>query len=268
MIVDGSRRALGLRRKHLAKVLPWALIGASIVPAMFFVALTFLVAGFSVEDMGPFASPWEYFDVIGMLSMLFVALITPTLLVPDRAHGVLSIYASRPVRAADYLFARTVTIAGLASLYMLIPQVILYVGVSALNVGGIWAGITANADQLSPVLWTTAAFVVGWVAPALLVSLYVGRVAIGTGVYAVTMLMTAGLSDAIPRVSDLLLYKVLAPLSLFFNPYAVRDWLFEDVDGTTPLPRVGHPEWVGAVVILAVAVVTVALALRKYRKAL
>ena len=33
MIVDGSRRALGLRRKPWTKVLPWGLIAAAIVPA-------------------------------------------------------------------------------------------------------------------------------------------------------------------------------------------------------------------------------------------
>jgi hypothetical protein len=268
MIVDGTRRVLGLRRKHLTKVLPWALIAAAIVPAMFFVALTFFAVGFRVEDMGPFASPGQYFQVIGTLAMLFVGLMTPTLLIPDRQYGVLSIYASRPVRGADYLLARTVTIVVLTTLYMLIPQTILYIGVSSLNVGGIWAGLTTNGEQIPEVLGTTLAFVVGWVAPAIVVSLYVGRVAIATGVYVVTMIMSAALSDAIPIVSEQILYKVLAPLSLFFNPFAVRDWLFEDFEGTTPLPRVGHPEWAGAIAILAIALVAAALAVRQYRRAL
>jgi hypothetical protein len=33
MVVDGTRRALGLRRKAWPKVLPWGLIAAAIVPA-------------------------------------------------------------------------------------------------------------------------------------------------------------------------------------------------------------------------------------------
>ena len=268
MVTDGTRRALGLRRKHLTKVLPWALIGAAIAPAAFFVGLTFVAAGFTVEDMGPFGSPWRYFQVIGTLSMLFVALITPTLLVPDRQYGVLSIYASRPVRAADYLLARAATIAGLTTLYILIPQAILYVGISALNVEGMWAGLLENGKQLPDVFWTTLAFVGAWVAPAILISLYIGRVAIATGVYVVAMLMSASISDAIPAVSELLVYKVLAPLSLFFNPYAVRDWLFDEEQSLTPLVQVGHPEWLGAVAIGGVAVLTGVLALHKYRKAL
>ena len=268
MIVDGTRRVLGLRRKHLTKVLPWSLIAAAIVPAAFFVGLTFVAAGFTVEDMGPFGSPWEYFQVIGTLSMLFVALITPTLLVPDRQYGVLSIYASRPVRAADYLLARVATVAGLTALYMLIPQAVLYVGISALNVNGMWDGLVENGKQLPDVFLTTLAFVGAWVAPAVLISLYIGRVAIATGVYVVAMLMSAAISDAIPRVSELLIYQVLAPLSLFYNPYAVRDWLFDEEQSLTPLVQVGHPEWVGAIVIVGIVVLTGALALHQYRKAL
>jgi ABC-2 type transport system permease protein len=268
MIADGTRRALGLRRKHLTKVLPWALIGAAIAPAAFFVALTFVAAGFTVEDMGPFGSPWQYFQVIGTLSMLFVALVTPTLLVPDRQYGVLSIYASRPVRAADYLLARAATIAGLTALYMLVPQAILYVGISALNVDGMWAGLVENGKLWPEILWTTLAFVGAWVAPAVLVSLYISRVAIATGVYVVVMLMSAAITDAIPPVSELLIYETLAPLSLFFNPYAVRDWMFDEEQSLTPLVQVGHPEWLGAVMIAGIAVLTGALALHAYRKAL
>ena len=268
MIIDGTRRALGLRRKPWAKVLPWTLIGSAIVPAAWFVALTFLVDGFGVDEMGPFASPSELFEIIGTLSMLFVALVTPVLLIPDRVHGVLSIYASRPVRAGDYLLARAATIAILTFLYILIPQITMFVGVSALNVNGIWAGLTENANQLPEILGTTVALVVGYGAPAFLVSLYVGRVAMASGVYVVTMFMTGALTDALPRASALLIFKVLAPLSLFFNPFSARDWMFPDevADAGLPLARVDLPEWAGGVAILVVAVITAVLAVRQYRK--
>jgi ABC-2 type transport system permease protein len=136
MVMDGSRRVLGLRRKAWPKVLPWALIAAAIVPAAWVVALSFVVAGFSLEDAGPFGDPARFFDMIGMLAMFFVALAAPTLLIPDRQYGVLAIYASRPVRASDYLLARAVTLLVLTSLFMLIPHTILYLGISALYVDG------------------------------------------------------------------------------------------------------------------------------------
>ena len=266
MIIDGARRSLGLRRKPWAKVLPWGLVAAAIVPAVWLVGLTFVISGFEVEDLGPFASPHEFFQFIGTLYMLFVALVTPNLLIPDRRYGVLSVYASRPIRAGDYLTARVTTITILSALYILIPHATMYIGVSALNENGIWAGLTVNASEIPGILGTTVAFIIAYVAPAILISLYVGRVAFATGVYVVVMMMSGGLADAIPRVSELLVFKILAPFSLFFNPFSVRDWFFDEIDDGLPLESVGLEPWVGAIAILVVAAATGVLAVRQYRK--
>ena len=265
IVVDGMRRALGLRRKPRAKVLSFALIGMAIIPAAFVVALTFLVEGFSLDGDGPFATPATYFDTIGTLSLLFIALVTPTLIIPDRENGVLSIYASRPVRAADYLLARSGALLLLGSLYILIPQAILYIGLSALNVDGFLSGLWKNGAEIPAIVGTTLAYVVGYGAPAFLVSLFVKRVAIASGVFVVFVFMTGALSDAIPRSSDLLVYKVLAPFAVWWNPPSVRNWLFGE-DDLTPLVRAGLPDWWGLVAILAITAVTGFLALRRYRK--
>ena len=266
MFIDGVRRSLGLRRKAWAKVLPWGLIGAAIIPAAWMVALTFVVGGFDVEDFGPFASPSELFSILGVMFMLFIALVTPTLLVPDRRYGVLSVYASRPVRAGDYLTARVSVMVLLAALFLLIPQATMYVGVSSLNEDGMWAGMVNNSGEILPILGTTVAIVVGYTAPAFLVSLYVNRVPIAAGVYVAVMMMSGALSDALPRQSDLLIFKLLAPLALFMNPLSFRDWLFDDPGEGMPLARVDLPQWVGGIAILVVAVVTAVLAIRRYRK--
>lgn len=266
ILADGLRRALGLRRKPWAKVLPWGLIAAAIVPAVWFVAITNLVSGLSVEDFGPFASPRQLFQIIGVMWLLFVALVTPNLLIPDRRHGVLSVYASRPVRATDYLMARVAVILLLGTLFVLVPQSLMYIGISALNVDGIWAGLTANADQILPILGTTVTLVLAFAAPAVLVSLYVGRVPIASGVYVVLMFMSAAISDAFPLQSDLLIFKVLAPFALFYNPFSFGDWLFEEEGGGFLLARVDLPLWVAGVAVLAITLLTGALAVRQYRK--
>jgi hypothetical protein len=247
-------------------VLPWSLLGAAITPAAFFVGFTYLTTGFSVEEAGPFGDPAQFFDYVGTLLMLFVALVTPTLLVPDRSHGVLSIYASRPIYSSDYLLARAGTVVLLATLFMLIPHAVLFFGISALHVDGLTAGLRFNAGQIPEILGTIVAYVIGYGAPAFLVSLYVKRVAIGTDVYVAAMFMTGALTDAIPRASELVAFKVLAPLSLFFHPMSVRDWLF-DLDGSgLPLARVDLPQWVAAVAIVVFAAVTAGIARNRYRQ--
>ncbi len=265
IMTDGARRALGLRRSPWSKVLPWALIAAAIIPAAWVVALTYLIAGFSLEDAGPFGDPARFFDVIGTLALLFMALVGPTLLIPDRQYGVLSIYASRPVRASDYLLARAATLVLLTFTFMMIPHLILYLGISSLYVDGIWAGLLEHGAKLPKTAGTALAYVFGYGAPAFFVSLFVRRVAMATGVYVVVMFMTDALSSAIPRSTELWIFKVLAPFSLFSNPRSVRNWLFE-VEGTSlPLDRVGFPSSVGALAILLTVVITAAVAVRRYR---
>ena len=266
MFVDGSRRALGLRRKPATKVLPWALIAAAIVPAAWVVALTFVAAGFTLEDAGPFGNPAQFFEIIGMLTMLFVALVAPTLLIPDRQHGVLAIYASRPVRAVDYLFARAAVLLVLTFLFIIIPHAILYFGISTLYVDGFRAGLVENGKKIPEILGTTVAFVLAYGTPAFLVALFVRRVAIATGVYVFIMFMTASLTEAIPRATELLVFKVMAPFALFWNPYSVRDWLFDQEEEQWALDRVGFEPWVGAVTIVLIAIVTAVIAHRRYRK--
>jgi ABC-2 type transport system permease protein len=266
MFIDGSRRVLGLRRKAWAKVLPWALIAAAIVPAAWFVALTFVVAGFSLEDAGPFGDPAEFFEVIGMLSMFFVGLIGPALLMPDRRHGVLAIYASRPVRASDYLLARAATLFVLTSLFMLIPHAILYFGISALYVDGFRAGLVEHASEIPEILGTTVAFVLAYGTPAFLIGLFAERLAIASGVYVVIMFLTSVMTEAIPPATELLVFKLMAPFSLFWNPVSVRDWLFDLEPELRPLARVGFEPWVAAVTIVALAALTAVIAHRRYRR--
>lgn len=266
MMVDGSRRALGFRRKPWAKLLPWCLIAAAVVPAAWVVALTFVAAGFTLEDAGPWGDPAEFFEVIGMLAMFFVALVAPTLLIPDRQHGVLAIYASRPVRAVDYLIARGAVLVLLASLFILIPHTILYLGISSLYVDGFRAGLVEHGKEIPAILGTTAAYVLAYGAPAFLVALFVRRAAIASGVYVLTMFLTAFLIEAMPRATELLVFRILAPLGLFWHPLTVRDWLFDREPEQWALDRVGFEPWVGAVVISVFALATALIAHRRYRQ--
>ncbi len=266
MMVDGTRRALGLRRKPLAKVIPWGLIAAAIVPAAWIVGLTYVVSGFNLEDTGPWGDPAEYFEYIGLLTLLFVALTAPTLLIPDREHGVLAIYASRPVRAADYLLARAATLFGLTTLFMLVPQLILYVGISGLYVEGIGAGLVENGENLPATLGTLLAFVFGFGGPAFLVALFAKRLVIASGVYVMVMMLSLMLAETMPRATELLVFKLLAPLSLMGHPYSVRDWLFDQEAEGWALDRVGLPPWVAAAVIVGIVIAVGVLAHRRYRR--
>jgi hypothetical protein len=80
------------------------------------------------------------------------------------------------------------------------------------------------------------------------------------------MFMTASLVEAMPRATDLVVFKVLAPLGLFWHPLTVRDWLFDREPEQWALDRVGFEPWVGAVVIAVIALATAVTAHRRYRR--
>lgn len=267
ILKDGLRRAMGIRRKARTKILPWLLTGFAMIPAVVMLGLIFLLAGFTLPDGGAFASHANYFNLIGGLSMLFVAFVAPSMLIPDRKHGVLAIYASRPVRASDYLVARAGALVILVSAYILIPHVLLYIGKAALDPLGLWAGLTGNLSEVPAIIGTTFAFVLGYGSMAFLVSVYVQRVATATGVFVMTMFLLQGVSESIPTATDNVIFTYLAPLSMVSNPLTVRDWFF-GIDGNTPLVRAGLPSWVALASLIVFAVLTGYLAHRRYRREL
>lgn len=265
VVIDGLRRALGLRRKARSKLLPWALIVIALLPVVVVVSLTFLAAGFELEAGNPFFSHADYFNMIGIWAMLFIALVTPLLIIPDRQHGVIAIYASRPIRATDYLLARGATLAILAGVYVLLPHALLYLGISALNAEGFVGGLAANASEIPDILITTVALVLGFGAPAFLVSIFIKRLTTATGVFVVIMLMTSVLEEIVGEAEGMTA-QLLAPLSLFFNPFTIRDAVFEVDDPRTPIALAGLGVEVAWMVIGALVAVTAVLAHRRYRR--
>ncbi|HEX2166670.1 MAG TPA: hypothetical protein VHG09_05470, partial [Longimicrobiales bacterium] len=123
-----------------------------------------------------------------------------------------------------------------------------------------------NGKQIPAILGTIMAYVLGYGAPAFLVALFVRRAVIATGVYVFAMFMTVSLIEAMPRATELLVFKILALFGLFWHPYTVRDWFFEREPEQWALERVGFEPWVGVVIILAVAVATGVVAHRRYRR--
>ena len=267
IVKDGVRRALGLRRKTRAKLIPWLLIGAAVVPALVAVSLSFILAGFNLPFDNPLAAHGQYFDLIGTLSMLFVALVTPTLLIPDRKHGVLAIYASRPVRAADYLLARATALAILTALFILIPHSTVYLGVAGLHDEGLLAGLLESGPEIPAILGTTVAYILGYGAPAFLAAVFLKRAATASGVFVVGMVLSLSLTEAIPRGSDVAALKYLSLLSIASHPMTVRDWFF-DQRSSTALVRLGFPAWSAAVAILVFVALTAVVAHRRYRNRL
>lgn len=265
-IRDGVQREMGIKRRARKKVLPWILTALAMLPAVVFVGFSFLSSTFIPEAESPFGSHAEYFNLVGGVVFLFIALAAPEMLIPDRREGVLSIYSSRPMRADDYVWSRAAALALVLLGFLLIPHALMYVGFAALAPDGFVGGLVDNSGELPRVLATSLVYVLAYAPIALLIATFTQRKSIAAGIFLVGMPTLAGVGNALVEASDLPGHRFGALLSLSEHPAHVRDWIFDRTAVEVAMARAGFEPWVTLTVIAVVAVVSLAVVVLRYRR--
>jgi len=120
------RRALGLRRSWRQKFAPFVLLAIVTVPAIVNVGIGYVTRD-SLVDRIEIVSYREYVGVSSAL-LLFVAIVAPDVVCPDRRQRVLPLMFARPLTGADYVVAKVGAIATILLAFSLLPQVVLFVG--------------------------------------------------------------------------------------------------------------------------------------------
>jgi ABC-2 type transport system permease protein len=264
---DGINRVFGIRRRARKKILPWILIVLAVLPAVVFVGFAFLLSTFAPEADSPFGSHADYFSITGAIILLFVALAGPELLIPDRRSGVLSVYSSRPLRPDDYVWMRAASLLTAIAGFMLIPQVLMYVGFAALSADGFFKGLGANAGEIPRILAATIIYALAYAPLALLVSTIASRKAAATGIFLGIFLIGSALGAALVQATGIPGHRYAALLALGEHPDHVRDWIFSRVGSSNlVVSDAGLDPWISLGVILAVAVVSTIVVIRRYRR--
>jgi ABC-2 type transport system permease protein len=263
MLKDGMRRVMGIRRKARRKVYPWILVSIAALPAVVFVGLAFFMNTFSPGADSPFGGHAEYMGLSGAIVMLFVALAAPELLISDREEGVLSVYSSRPMTAWDYITARAGALAAVTASFVLFPNILMYFGFAALDSRGLGSALVGNIGDLGKVVLVTLAYIVGYGAPALLISTYAKRTGPAAGIYLAIMFGSAGFAQAFQDVNFTgARYGTL--LSFLQHPEVVRAWVFGQGQNAAPI-EAGFEPWASLLVIIFIAVITAILMHRRYK---
>ena len=119
------RRALGLRRPWRQKVAPFVLLGVVTIPAIVNVGI-----GYVTRDRFDGFQIITYREYVGVSSalLLFVALVAPDVMCPDRRHRVLPLMFARPLLGVDYVVAKVGSITTILFAFSFLPQVVLFVG--------------------------------------------------------------------------------------------------------------------------------------------
>lgn len=262
---DGIRRVLGLRRKARRKILPWTLLAIAGASAAIFVGLHFFASQLPVDVASELPRYGELFDFFSWIGILFIALSGPTLLIPDRTEGVLSVYFSRPLGVTSYLQGKLAAFVGVTAIIYLGPQIALHLGLAFLSPDGFLGYLGETID----ILWKVPVVALCYLALHGAIVTAISAVTPRTGAAAAVFLgiLTAGGSVA-SRIglieNPITRWVTLAALDQ--HPRIIRDWLFDIDTVAYPAEQVGFSPWMSVAVIVVVTSVGLFWVHRRYRR--
>lgn len=131
LLVQTLRAAYGIGRGGRAKIVPFLMLGLSVLPAVLAVGIAALAAQAGAAGALEEASPIRhdtYQNLTSTLVMLFCAAQAPELFGRDQRHGVLPLYFSRVLTRVDYTLARAGGLFLAIFVISIVPQLILTVG--------------------------------------------------------------------------------------------------------------------------------------------
>ena len=191
LYVHGLRSVFGLGRGPRAKIVPFFVLAAMMVPAALNVYESSVSKGL-VLSYAHFAYNMMLFAV------LFVAAAAPELVSRDLRHHTLPLYFSRPLRRSDYPVAKLLALFSGLFLVEFLPILVTYLGQVASATSGheIWLDSKSAFPALFAALLQSAVFSV----ISLLIASTTGRRVIATGVIAILFLVTTAISGVLANV--------------------------------------------------------------------
>lgn len=200
------KRALGLRKRWTAKVLPFCLYVAAIIPVVVLVAIAALLPK---ADLGGYP---RYFDGIALVTWVFIAAVAPEMLCVDRREHTLPFYFSRAITRVDYVLAKLAATVLLTMTLTVIPAALLWLGWQLVADSPARA-IQAHMDDLGKVALVGAMLAVTGGVAGLVVAAMTGRKAVA----AATILAGELALTAIAHFSFLTLHAGWRRYFIFFS---------------------------------------------------
>jgi len=257
------RRALGIRRTWRQKVAPFVLLAVVTIPAIVNVGIGYVTRN-EVFDRVEIITYREYVGVSSAL-LLFVALVAPDVICPDRRQRVLPLLFARPLTGLDYVVAKAGAIVTILFAFSFLPQVVLFVG----NMLVSDSSLDYVADNLD-VLWKVP-LAVG------LLTVYYGMIGVAIAALTDRRIVAGaaliGLFLVTSITSGILVGDVdnnggspAALINVLALPLYLRDVIFlGHVDPESPLGGVDNGGWYALGVYVVVLLGAAAVLLRRYR---
>ena len=265
LFVHTLKVSYGIGRGGRAKLAPLILGAFATLPAIVTVGALALIrqagGGQLAEDASPVGHD-TYYGLITTLAVLFCAAQAPETLGRDQRYSLLSLYFSRAVERVDYALARVAGIVAAVLIFVLLPQLVMFVG------------FVLSATDVGAELVDEAAFLPGILGQAVLMAALLGGISAVVSaftprrVYATTaIIVVLAVTPLVGAVLIELGTTALATLLVLFSPADILDatnaWLFGTfpTSGAVLLADLPLEAFVAAAVVI-VAVCVVALVWR------
>jgi ABC-2 type transport system permease protein len=253
--IHGLRAAFGFGRSAKSKIFPWLVSGITILVAVILAAVR--------AQTGIVALNYVQFDdAMSWLVILFVAIVAPELVSRDLRSGVLPLYFSRPLRAADYLGAKFVALVTAVWLVLGVPQFVMFLGAAFTTKTGM-SGVWNELGDLLPAWGYTLIWAVVFASLSLLIASLTGKRAFAAGGIVALFLMSTpifGVLQLLPSRTAQELAGLASPMMLIGG---VGNWLFPGHGTGMPIGRFGPVYAIEAATVIAACLL---LLLARYRK--
>ena len=259
------RRALGLRRSWRQKVAPFVLLGVVTVPAIVNVGIGYVTRDRPLVDRIEIITYREYVGVSSAL-LLFVALVAPDVICPDRRQRVLPLMFARPLTGVDYVVAKLGAVASIVFAFSFLPQVVLFVG-NMLVSNSALDYFTGHLD----VLWKVPVAVLllavfDAVIGVSIASLTDRRIVAGASVIGLFLVTSIAAGVLVRDRFDNGGGSPAALVNLLALPLYLRDVVFlGHVGRTTPLNGVDNGALFAAAIYVGIVALGIVTLLRRYR---
>jgi ABC-2 type transport system permease protein len=255
LYTHGLRASFGLGRSAKSKIFPWGVAGIALLIAV-------LNAGIRSQTGRWLFDYYELANTMSWLVIFFVAIVAPELVSRDMRSGVLPLYFSRPLRAADYVIAKVAALVTAVWLLLGVPQFIMFLTGAFTTKTGM-KGVWHELGLLIPGWGYSLLWALIFTSISLLIASLTGKRAFAAGGIVAVFLMTApvvGVLSVLPSDTAHHLAGLASPIALING---VEIWLRNRTDLGLDVGDLGPIYGIEAFCLIAACLL---LLLARYRK--
>jgi ABC-2 type transport system permease protein len=255
LYIHGLRAAFGFGRSAKSKIFPWLVAGIVVLVAVILAAVRSQTGVIPLNYV-------QFDDAMSWLVIFFVAICAPELVSRDMRSGVLPLYFSRPLRAADYVAAKVAALVTAVWLLLGVPQLIMFLGAAFTTKTGM-KGVWHELGDLLPGWGYSLLWAFLFAAISLLIASLTGKRAFAAGGIVAVFLMTTpvvGVLSILPSQNAQQLAGLASPMTVISG---VGAWLISGPNSGIDIGSFG-PVYGIEVVTLVLACLLLLLA--RYRK--